>query len=121
MNTNSLPPDIYRVFIDEAIEIGKSIRQICPYWVNWDIYNAIKHEDETVSWALKNKYLKQCHEPEVIWRPYHPDGKLMNFIEVRCKSCDYRSGLKCNLVFPGIAEEIRKQMIQSGMIKDAVL
>ncbi len=100
----NLPPQIFRFFIEKAMRIGRENNQVCPYWYDQDILDAICHEDRKMEKQLKEKYLSKCHEPNVKYIP------SLGKVYVGCQSCDIRSGIRCNAVFPLIEEMLLKEI-----------
>ena len=102
-----LPFQIIRFTIEKAMQIGREIGEFCPYWYNQDILDALILDDKDIQNKLREKYLKQCHEPIVIYRPD------LNNIFIKCNSCDITSGIQCNRLFPLIAEKMLIEIKES--------
>lgn len=104
INFGMLPLPVLRFPIERAMQIGREIGESCPYWYDNEILEAITHEDKETKKMLKEKYKKQCHEPNVVYRPDHMA------IYIKCTSCDCTSGVLCSRYFPLIAEKMLNEL-----------
>lgn len=67
---------------------------ICPYWVDDKIFSDLEGLDKLDNGDRCKRYLKQCHEPFLTYRPNIQEMKIrcgehpLN-IHGKTKSCDY--------------------------------
>lgn len=99
------------IFSQKGEEKGKELGETCPYWINKEIYSAIKHEDAAQQMRLRQAYLKQCHELKIAYNP------TSEKIQVSCHPYDNATGAVCNRDFMRVAEELKKEMVNLGFIK----
>lgn len=106
------PMGVFAEYIrSEAKKIGKSINETCRYWCDDEIYESIKHESEEYEHVLRERYVNQCHEPEVYIKP-HPNSEYIE-VQVVCKSCLIRAPNDCKRCFPLISQRLKEIIIKS--------
>lgn len=95
----------------KAAAIGKELGERCRYWCDDEIYESITHESKEKQFSLREKYLEQCHEPEVCMRVNPTTSELD--VQVICRSCSPRLPNDCRRVFPKIAEKMKDILKES--------
>lgn len=101
-----LPPMISNYINNSAEQKCRDTGHVCPHWINHEINDILCDYDDANDTHFSKSYQKQCHEIEIIYRPYIKDKETS--FKLRCRpldhnfTCDYQNLLVENEIYQSL-------------------